>query len=285
VSWHVVRQIDSRIHRIEEGGYVAFFVVQGDQRTAIIDTGLGLIDPMPLLSPLVQSDPLIINTHVHPDHSNGNRWMNAPTTMGRIEWEEHGKKWNSNTHRIPDGGWCPSQMVLDTSYGQDLPEAFDPVKYDRLVAEGIPEPTDLYDDGDVIDLGGVRLEVIHTPAHTRGHICLLEPETGWLIAGDCLAKGPPVWLHLKCRAEPDQMVATYQRLIDASDRFSGLLPAHGEAEVDPAFLRAFAEGVQQAQSGQVSGREVNVVGSPGIRFELDGFGMILAPDAVRTHGD
>jgi glyoxylase-like metal-dependent hydrolase (beta-lactamase superfamily II) len=28
-------------------------------------------------------------------------------------------------------------------------------------------------DGDVFDLGGVRLEVMHTPGHTRGHCCFL----------------------------------------------------------------------------------------------------------------
>lgn len=39
-------------------------------------------------------------------------------------------------------------------------------------------------DGDIIDLGGIKLEVIHTPGHTPGGICLFEPFSKSLITGD-----------------------------------------------------------------------------------------------------
>ena len=38
--------------------------------------------------------------------------------------------------------------------------------------------------GEVIDLGGVKLEVIHTPGHTPGGICLYEPGSKSLFSGD-----------------------------------------------------------------------------------------------------
>jgi glyoxylase-like metal-dependent hydrolase (beta-lactamase superfamily II) len=41
-----------------------------------------------------------------------------------------------------------------------------------------------FGDGDVFDLGGVSVRVMHTPGHTRGHCCLwIEPE-GVLYLGD-----------------------------------------------------------------------------------------------------
>jgi len=40
-------------------------------------------------------------------------------------------------------------------------------------------------DGDVLDMCG-GIEVIHTPGHTFGHICLLVKQEGVLIAGDGL---------------------------------------------------------------------------------------------------
>lgn len=39
-------------------------------------------------------------------------------------------------------------------------------------------------DGDVFDLGGRRLEVIHTPGHSPGSICLLDKENRLLFTGD-----------------------------------------------------------------------------------------------------
>src|SRR4029078_10743575 len=49
-------------------------------------------------------------------------------------------------------------------------------------------PVDLcLDDEDVLILAGepsITLRVLHTPGHTRGHICLHELRTGTLISGD-----------------------------------------------------------------------------------------------------
>ena len=49
------------------------------------------------------------------------------------------------------------------------------------------DPADvLLDDGDVIDEAGVRLQVLHTPGHTPGGICLYVPQEGVVFVGDTL---------------------------------------------------------------------------------------------------
>lgn len=47
------------------------------------------------------------------------------------------------------------------------------------------------DDGQEVTLDGIRLEVIHTPGHSPGGICLLlkEPQGGILFSGDTLFCG------------------------------------------------------------------------------------------------
>ncbi len=47
----------------------------------------------------------------------------------------------------------------------------------------------LLEDGDTIDLAGVRLKVLHTPGHTPGGICLYEAKDGAVFAGDALFAG------------------------------------------------------------------------------------------------
>ncbi len=65
-----------------------------------------------------------------------------------------------------------------------------PVSAHRLTAEalhGTIAIDRLLEDGDVITLRGapeIKLRVIHTPGHARGHVCLYEERTGTLLSGD-----------------------------------------------------------------------------------------------------
>lgn len=44
----------------------------------------------------------------------------------------------------------------------------------------------LVKDGDVIKVGDICLEIIHTPGHTQGAICILEKNTNVLFTGDTI---------------------------------------------------------------------------------------------------
>ncbi|SEA85447.1 Glyoxylase, beta-lactamase superfamily II [Thalassobacillus cyri] len=58
-------------------------------------------------------------------------------------------------------------------------------------AEHLPI-TDLVKQGDVIDIGGGRVEVLETPGHSYDHISLYEPDSKLLFGGDVLIEnGPP----------------------------------------------------------------------------------------------
>ena len=41
-------------------------------------------------------------------------------------------------------------------------------------------------EGDIIELGSLKLKVIHTPGHTKGGVCYYFADYGWLISGDTL---------------------------------------------------------------------------------------------------
>ena len=46
-------------------------------------------------------------------------------------------------------------------------------------------------DGDVLDAGGISLQVLHTPGHAPGSVCLYAPSLGVLFSGDTLFAGGP----------------------------------------------------------------------------------------------
>jgi glyoxylase-like metal-dependent hydrolase (beta-lactamase superfamily II) len=41
-------------------------------------------------------------------------------------------------------------------------------------------------DGDTLALGDAKFEILHTPGHTQGSLCLFEPGQNLLVAGDTL---------------------------------------------------------------------------------------------------
>ncbi|MFC4531484.1 MBL fold metallo-hydrolase [Sphaerisporangium dianthi] len=46
-------------------------------------------------------------------------------------------------------------------------------------------------DGDVIEVAGAALHVLHTPGHAPGAVCLYAPELGAVFTGDTLFSGGP----------------------------------------------------------------------------------------------
>ena len=44
-------------------------------------------------------------------------------------------------------------------------------------------------DGQVIEVGGTSLQVLHTPGHAPGSVCLYAPDLGCVFTGDTLFKG------------------------------------------------------------------------------------------------
>ncbi len=52
------------------------------------------------------------------------------------------------------------------------------------------EPADvLLEDGDTIELAGIKLKVLHTPGHSPGGICLYASQEGLAFVGDTLFAG------------------------------------------------------------------------------------------------
>ncbi|MBW1804980.1 MAG: MBL fold metallo-hydrolase [Deltaproteobacteria bacterium] len=102
----------------------------------------------------------IVDTHGHPDHSCGNARVKELTGAEIVMHELDDKMFNS-----PEGQEMARQWGFTISPPADI----------------------LVKDGDQITVGDVSLEVIHTPGHTPGGICLLGD--GNLFTGDTLFVG------------------------------------------------------------------------------------------------
>jgi hydroxyacylglutathione hydrolase len=82
-------------------------------------------------------------------------------------------------------------------------------------------------EGGVIRFGDVRLDVLHTPGHTEGSICLVSHEAGVLFSGDTLFAGG--WGRVDLPGgDPAAMVESLCRLATLPDALR-VLPGHGPA--------------------------------------------------------
>ena len=82
-------------------------------------------------------------------------------------------------------------------------------------------------EGGVIRFGEVRLDVLHTPGHTEGSVCLVSHEAGVVFSGDTLfAAG---WGRVDLPGgDPAAMVESLRRLAMLPDALR-VLPGHGRA--------------------------------------------------------
>ena len=85
--------------------------------------------------------------------------------------------------------------------------------------------TDLYREGDVLNIAGLTIRVIQTPGHTGGCVCLLTEDV--MFSGDTLFRGSCGRLDLP-GANPQEMENSLSRLAHM-ERNVTIYPGHGSA--------------------------------------------------------
>jgi len=114
------------------------------------------------------------------------------------------------------------------------PIAVHPADRDRLVhPQPLSAPFDIppsvpaveLAEGGSIRFGELRLEVLHTPGHTEGSVCLLDADDGLLLSGDTLFAGG--WGRVDLPGgSAAEMAGSIARLSGLEDRIR-VLPGHG----------------------------------------------------------
>ena len=99
------------------------------------------------------------------------------------------------------------------------------------------EQVDALEDGDVVDLGGRTLTLLHLPGHTAGHSGILVEPDGFLFIGDIdLTSFGPYYGDLSSSLEDFE--ASIGRLREVEARWFGTSHQAGVVEGRDAFLAA-----------------------------------------------
>lgn len=173
-----------------------------DDIKTIIDTGAdvrSLIDIKP-----AETD-MVLYTHHHYDHTRGHRLFTHaqtyihPSDASALDNQEDFMYYNSIDR------WeelMPGINYREAAAQMGIEEADEPAVHINCYIE----------DGQVLDLGHTKVEVLHTPGHSAGHCSFWFPDQEFLFTGDiCLTKAGP-W-YGEILASPDDMLASIDRLI------------------------------------------------------------------------
>ena len=158
-----IKQIQN--NPFQENTYVVWD--EASMEAAIVDCGALFPEEEAKIEAFVSDNNLkvkyILNTHLHLDHCFGNAWAA----------ERYG--------------------ILPMAHKDDetlLARMGEQARMFGLPFEVKTEKLGGYlNDNDVLMLGENRIEVIHTPGHSRGGLCFYIPSAGWLISGDSLFEG------------------------------------------------------------------------------------------------
>ena len=166
-----VSEIAKDTFAINEYGLAAMYLIVGSEKALLLDTGCGVCDLKGLVTDLTDKPVMCALTHGHLDHAGGigafdEIWLHeADFEMASHVDAEHLK------------GYCDNLGKMGSYDAYEFtPDSIKPV-------EKLPVMHALK-NGDIIDLGGRELLVIHVPGHTPGGLCFLDRANRILFSGD-----------------------------------------------------------------------------------------------------
>ena len=156
-------KVTDRITRIFAHSGELMYLVEGEEKAALLDTGSGIGFFRPLVESLTDKPLIVLITHGHVDHAMGA--SEFPSGCVYINKEDAYIYEQHSTHAFRKAGLS----MMGPAGEAVVPEE------DFTPERPISDFNDLK-EGDRFDLGGVSVEMFACPGHTKGSLVMLLPE-------------------------------------------------------------------------------------------------------------
>lgn len=259
-GWFEVYRILDGIFAIYEPGQfeeVISFLITGEDVALLFDTGLGIGDIRGVVDELTDLQVVVLNSHTHYDHIGGNHQFE---TIYAMDTEfTRGRALNGRPHE------AVAEFVSKGWIWMPLPEGFIKDKYhthpfaiSRIIAEG-----------DVIDVGGRRLEILETPGHAPDSICLIDRDNRILFTGDTFYLAP-LYTHVD-GSDFEDYARSAARLAGLAGDIDIAITSHNVPIVDGEYMIALGFAFEQIKAGSVE----YAVTDGNREYQFDGFSVIV----------
>jgi glyoxylase-like metal-dependent hydrolase (beta-lactamase superfamily II) len=225
-------------------GEVNVYLVRGADGAALVDTGMddaasraALLDALAANGVALGDLRTVVCTHYHPDHcglgatlaaAGAEVLMSAPdaATLAAFFADPSADSRRATffgRHRVP--AEFAARVTSMFPFFRSLQEPFRPT---RTIA-----------DGETVRLAGFPFQALHTPGHTPGHVCLVEPESGALLTGDHVIAGEATHFSMREESIGTDPLGAFLRSLERVRALGPrvALPGHG-APIPDASVRA-----------------------------------------------
>ena len=259
--WFEIYRIFPDTFAIYEPGQfeeVISYLIVGENRALLFDTGLGIARLTPVVADITDLDVTVLNSHTHYDHIGGNYEFSRIAGVDHpFAMERRSGAPNDIAREFLQGDWVwkplPDGVSVDTF-------EIKPFDVSEFVA-----------DGDVIDLGGITFEVIATPGHSPDSICLFDRENRRLFMGDTFYLAP-LYAHIE-GSNFDAYKASVDRLALLEPDLDHLVTGHNVPIADSFYLNRLKIAFDAIENG-----EAQFVETEGAyEYAFDGFSVIAPP--------
>ena len=236
-DWFTVEEIDSQTFAISEYKHweeTHCYLLCGQESAVLIDTGLGVSNIRKIVDSLTRLPIMAVTTHIHWDHIGGHKYFD------NIAVHEKEMDWLSVKFPIS------LQVVKNnlTKVPCNFPTEFNIDAYQIFRGE----PQRILHDGDWLDLGGRKIQVIHTPGHSPGHCCFYEPGRKYLYSGDLIYKGCLYAFYPT--TDPQLFYYSVKRV--QKYRIEKIMPGHHELNIPVSLINEIEAGFAQlVRNGQL----------------------------------
>lgn len=236
---------------ISEYKLVNAFLVAGNDRAVLIDTGCGIGDFSQVVKELTDKPLFVLLTHGHADHAGG--LVRLPGTRVYVGPED------KDMDRIMPCDNHFRRLYIEYRVEYRFPgEGHKQALLDMLPPD--PAAVEFKDfipltENQCFDLGGRVLYTVHTPGHTEGSYCFLDPAERILFSGDTvnnsiiLMRQPEQSMQLV-----EQYRTTLNKLWSMSDRYDRLAIGHDGITVDKQLVKDYLDLTTGLLDGSITGK-------------------------------
>lgn len=221
-EWYDVTRLTDRSYRITEADRYGAFLIEGEDRSVLVDAGIGVGNLAGLVTDLVEPPVTLVLTHTHWDHIGAAAQFDdvrvSPTELpsdGRIAIDSLSDEFVERPTQFTDR-WLDG--------GNGFPDGVDPDGYAIEPADATALPAD-----GSINLGDRALETVPLPGHAPGHIGLIDPATATLYAGDVIHFDRGLYIHFE-DSDIDEYIESFSRVRTLREEgvFETLATSHNE---------------------------------------------------------
>lgn len=209
-----INPLSEHITQLIDPTGVFCFLVQGTEKAVLIDTGIGIKGLKETVEGLTKLPLEVILTHGHGDHAGG-----------AADFEK------VYIHSADKGLLKEHGMEMRMGYAAMAMQGVELTEADFVPVPAVDKEFMELQDGQLFDLGGITLEIVAVPGHTKGSCCVLFREERSILFGDACNANTLVL------GEESTTIGAYQKSLEYlksfKERFDTVYYSHGPAAEGP----------------------------------------------------